>query len=148
LELSFEILKPAYWSGFCYKGKTPTLLVKSRRFWSFVRHCGKRPGKENNPAARQGTASRKNGCEIFHQPSYNPDLSHRNRKLRLFLHKFRQALRTPGGWGYQNSKQSGHKNGKVVSPTHRPSLPPGDIPGTHVCYKASRLIAAGRIKSI
>jgi hypothetical protein len=23
--------------------------------------------------------------------------------------------------------------GKVVSPTHRPSLPPGNIPGTHFC---------------
>jgi hypothetical protein len=25
-----------------------------------------------------------------------------------------------------------HKGGKVVSPTHRPPLPPG-IPGTHFC---------------
>jgi hypothetical protein len=23
--------------------------------------------------------------------------------------------------------------GKVVSPTHRPHLPPGNIPGTHFC---------------
>jgi hypothetical protein len=28
----------------------------------------------NIPAARQGTASQKNGWEIFHQPLYNPDL--------------------------------------------------------------------------
>ena len=24
--------------------------------------------------------------------------------------------------------------GKVVSPTHRPFLPPGNIPGTHFCW--------------
>jgi hypothetical protein len=40
------MLKGAFWSGFCYKGKTPTLLVTSRRSWSFVLHCGKHPGKE------------------------------------------------------------------------------------------------------
>jgi len=26
-----------------------------------------------------------------------------------------------------------HEGGKVVSPTHRPPLPPGNIPGTHFC---------------
>jgi hypothetical protein len=30
-------------------------------------------------------------------------------------------------------RQSAHEGGKVVSPTHRPSLPPGNIPGTHFC---------------
>jgi hypothetical protein len=28
--------------------------------------------------------------------------------------------------------------GKVVSPTHRPHLPPGNTPGTHFCYRLSR----------
>ena len=27
-----------------------------------------------------------------------------------------------------------HEGGKVVSPTHRPPLPPGNNPGTHFCY--------------
>ena len=31
-------------------------------------------------------------------------------------------------------KHSAHGSGKVVSPTHRPPLPPpGNIPGTHLC---------------
>ena len=29
------------------------------------------------------------------------------------------------------SRQSAHEGSKAASPTHRPSLPPGKIPGTH-----------------
>jgi hypothetical protein len=39
-----------------------------------------------------------------------------------------QTLRFPGGWGAQILRQSAHEGGKVVSPTHRPPLPPENIP--------------------
>ena len=44
-----------------------------------------------------------------------------------------------------------HEGGKVVSLTHRPPLPPVNIPGTHFCYRLSQLQghnAAGRIMSM
>jgi hypothetical protein len=54
-------------------------------------------------------------------------------KVKQSLYGPSQALTVPGGGGSQILRQSAHECGKVVSPTHRPPLPPGYIPGTHLC---------------
>jgi hypothetical protein len=41
------------------------------------------------------------------------------------------AQRVPGGLGSKIPCHSAHENGEVVSLTHRPPLPPGNVPGTH-----------------
>ena len=46
-------------------------------------------------------------------------------------------MRVPGGWGSQISRQAAHEGGKV-SPTHRPLLAPGNIPGENLCWSLSR----------
>ena len=46
-----------------------------------------------------------------------------------------QALRFPGGWGSQISWQLAHEGGKFVSLKQRQHLHPGNIPGTHFCYR-------------
>jgi len=34
---------------------------------------------------------------------------------------------------FPNYMTTAHVGGKIVSPTHRPPLPPGNTPGTHFC---------------
>jgi hypothetical protein len=72
-------------------------------------------------------------------------------KVKLSRYRPGQALGVPGNWSYRISRQSVHEGGKVVSHTHRPSLPPGRIPLIHFCQRLSRPQghnATGRIKSL
>ena len=44
-----------------------------------------------------------------------------------------QGQRVPEVGSSQISRQLAHEGGKVVNPTHRSTLPPGNIPGNHFC---------------
>jgi hypothetical protein len=48
----------------------------------------------------------------------------KGKKVKLSMYRPGEAPRFPGGWGSLISRQSTHDGGKVVSPTHRPPLPP------------------------
>ena len=50
-----------------------------------------------------------------------------DRKIKQSHYRLVQTLRVPRRWGSQISRQSTHDGGKVVSPTHRPSLPPQEL---------------------
>jgi hypothetical protein len=73
-----------------------------------------------------------NYCSIVNSIYPHYELNSRVKvKVKLSRYKPGQALGVPGGWDFRIYRQSAQKGVKVVSPTHRPSLPTEKIPSTH-----------------
>jgi len=62
---------------------------------------------------------------ILHMRVFKKQVT-RNEELRIKVKQthYVPTLRAPGVWGSQILRKSAHEGGKVVSPTHRPPLPP------------------------
>jgi hypothetical protein len=59
--------------------------------------------------------------------AYNKEL----KAVKVSHYRPGQSRRASGGSGSRNSRQLAHECDKVVSPPHRPPLPPGDIRGSN-----------------
>ena len=81
----------------------------------YVGRCWKSGVAINSRDATEHQGILKNSKLHCHEHVKNVKQSH---------YKPRQALRVPGDWGSQTSRQSAREGSKVVSHTHGPPLPP------------------------
>jgi len=76
------------------------------------------------PFNRNMTFKSVNGLAYWNFEELNRKTKEIRWKVKQTRYRHGQALRVPGVWGSQISRQSAHEWGKIVSPTHRPPLPP------------------------
>jgi hypothetical protein len=116
-----------------YPGKDPVPIVQDARcapgpVWTCAKNLA--PTEIRFP-------DRPVRSQLFYRLSYAGPRTNEAVKVKVKVKQSHyrpgQALRVPGVRGSQISGQSTHKGGEFVSPRQRPPLPPGIIPGTHLC---------------
>jgi hypothetical protein len=75
------------------------------------------------------------GCSSFKFSCFHITIIHFSLKVKQSHYRPGQAQRVLRKLRFPDFVTTAQDGGKVVSPTHRPPLPPGNTPGTHFCYR-------------